>query len=290
MSDIDSQVEESRPDDGVDDLIEQAMQDDSVAVDAGAAEDRPGYTRDESGRFAPKDDAAATVAAEGEGQPQNPSMTPATVKDFQELLNANEARQRVERERDALAARLAQHERKAEPAPAVDPDLVFTDPVAFAANIQAEARREVAQMRLDTQFAVAEIQHGCDVVNAARQALTDSGDEALANQLMAKSNPVQALISWHKREKTLSAIPDGDLTAYDARRQDELLKDPAFLARALEAAQAAAGGNAAPGLRQPANVVRIPQRVSNVGTAAALQRGDDNQSDHDLYASIVGSR
>lgn len=81
--------------------------------------------------------------------------------------------------------------------------------------------------------------YGSDKVAAAEKAVAEalqSGDlsqDELA-RLNAAPNPFEAGVKWYERHSTLKAI-GGDLDGYNKRQQDELLKNPEFLARALEA-------------------------------------------------------
>ena len=298
MSDLDREDEDLRLDDGAQALIDGMSNDDEVIVDrsiAGKAADRGGsysaidldvvnrgQPRDDAGRFAPKEGEAQPGGAAKPGEP-----SPVTLQGMKEFIDATEARKTAERERDELRARLAKHEQPARANPLDDDALLFADPKAFREAVLNEARQSVANVRLELQEGEAMRVHG-DAFKEADTALKAHPQfERLGQTFLRQPNPYEAMMQWHRREKTLSAIPDGDLPKYEASLQEKLLKDPAFLARAAEAARGQAAGQ--PGAeRRPSNVTRLPS-VGRAGTAALAAIPDD-LSDEDLYASLTGRR
>ena len=295
MPDLDREDDELRLDDGAQALIDGMSNDDEVIVDrsiAGKSAERGGsfseidldavnggQPRDDAGRFAPRESDAQPDAAAKPGTP-----SPVTLAGMKEFIDATQARQTAERERDELRARLAKHEQPARPNPLEDDTLLYTDPKAFREAVLAEARQGVANVRLELQEGEAMRVHGDGFKEADTALKAHPQFEQLGKAFLRQPNPYEAMMQWHRREKTLSAIPDGDLPKYEASLQERLLKDPAFLARAAEAARGQGAGQ--PGAdRRPSNVTRLPS-VGRAGTAALAAIPDD-LSDVDLLASMT---
>lgn len=103
-----------------------------------------------------------------------------------------------------------------------------------------QLRAERQQEREESSRERAEEKYGKDVVVAAwqrvHQAILSGDPEALALKasLEKSRHPYGDLVSFDKRRSTLEAI-GGDLESYTKKQREEALKDPEFLARALEA-------------------------------------------------------
>jgi hypothetical protein len=280
MIDLDREDDDLRLDDDAQALIDQAEESHDVGEAAEAI-----VARDEAGRFAARREAPADAAPAAPPAAEDPAK-PATLQELKTFLDEAERRRAAERERDDLRQRLAQHEKPAQAKP-IDPALMFEDPNAYRDAILAPVQQELHSTRLQMAELRAQITHG-PALAEAQQALAATGNEQLAASFLRQPNPFDALVSWHRREKTLAAIPDGDLTKYEASLQERLLKDPAFLERAM-AARGEAGQQPGVAPRQSASVHRLPS-AARAGTAAAIAAIPDDVSDQDLLESITARR
>jgi hypothetical protein len=226
-----------------------------------------------------------------------------------ELLAERDKRHALERQQDALRAQYEQTQRELQglkaPKPTVAPD-IFDDPNAWAEHTVGRAlspvEQRMVQMERQTEllgkkFAV--MQHGQEKVDAAQRELIElaqSGDQRarMDYQAIMSASPAERyseLMDWHARREVFTKT-GGDLGKYEQSLQDRLLADPAFLARALEAAQKQAAS------RQPVVVTTPTQAakprttslpsVSQMGAAAPIgNSGSYNVSDADLYDQLL---
>ena len=205
-----------------------------------------------------------------------------------ELLSERDKRQEYERRVRAFEAAEARRREDEERAGQQVPDQ-FMDPDAYTRFLReetnrqvSELRREAQQERLNDRLDAASDKHGREAVNAAYQALAETGDEALAGHFMSQRNPYSAMVEWHKNQGVLKEI-GSDPAAYREKQLDEALKDPAFLQRAQEAIQAQAAQS--PGFA-PSPRARMPS-LARAGTAAPASGGDAGITD---AASAFGGR
>jgi hypothetical protein len=229
-----------------------------------------------------------------------------------EHLAEREKRQAIQRERDMAIARAEQIARELEAlrAPKQPAPDFFDDPnVATKHLVREELNPYEQRMRmmeaqtemLGKEFAI--MQHGADKVNAAQGAIAElvqSGDPRarMDYQAIMAAPPAaryRELMDWHARREVFTKT-GGDLGKYEQSLQEKLLADPAFLARALEAAQKNAAtrpaavvvpSNAAPA-RRPTS---LPS-VSQMGAAAPINKsGDlDVMDDRALLAAVTGRK
>lgn len=182
---------------------------------------------------APAEPAPAPAPVEPAAAPE-PRRVP-----LAELQRERERRQALERELEALR----KPAEPAKPAPQVwdDPDGFVDHRVKETVN-PVLSRVEQVTHTYSERDAVRE--HGRETVDAAVRSLEErcaAGDrEAIGNLqgFMRSVDPYGEMVAWHK-ESTGRAVLGTDPDAYQAK----LLDDPAFLARALAAAQAKAATN-----------------------------------------------
>lgn len=137
----------------------------------------------------------------------------------------------------------------------------------------------------------AEDKYGAEVVEAAYKDLAErvqSGDPSARfdyQRIMAGQHPYGALVELHRQRETLREI-GSDPAAYKEKLAGDLLNDPAFLAKALEAAKAKAAQNPSVVTFTPSGKPKsaaIPS-VSTMGSAASATGGiADDASDDDLF-------
>lgn len=163
----------------------------------------------------------------------------------------------------------------------------------FAAQ-QATFQRELRNVRLENNFAMTH-QLNPDVFPQAYQAFEQavkSGDQVVGARVFQSPNPGAAMIAWHKEQSAIKEI-GGDPASYVQRKLDEALKDPAFLAKALEAAKATASGQPvvsttpAQSQARPNTVTQLPPSLRSVPGAASQSSGLESLSDEELFNSIA---
>lgn len=290
-------------------LFEQALSDQPVETPApeaaapeAAVETPPseGQPRDPStGKFLPKAgdpppvEAAAPAAPEPPAQPERREEHRIPLS---EHLSEREKRQNAERERDdfrrqmeAMNRRLAELSRP-QPEPVAPPD-PYADPNGFMQHGIRQAVDPISermdQMRDQFSRVMANRAFGAEVVSAARQALetevaTNPAARFEAQRMWQSDDPYGELVDWHKRKLALAEI-GSDPSAYRTKLQDDLLKDPTFLARAIEAAKTQAtqpaNGTRPPNVSLPPSLNRTPGSGGQSLTAAP-------QTDAEIFAGL----
>jgi hypothetical protein len=300
-----------------------------------AVEPEPTRERDEHGRFKATSQQETEPKVEAEPEPQEPPANAATpeptaaappVKEEHEsippwrLREIREARD-VERTRaekaeaDAQNARrqIEQSQRQIEAiqkeldalkAPKKEPVNLFEQPDAFVGSIEQrltdweknwDARER--RLRLEQNLAIAAVIHK-DEFQPAYDAFVKAAenDPGVRSRVFSSTDPGGAIVAWHREQRTLSEIGT-DPTAYVQKKLDEALKDPAFLAKALEAARAQASGQPAPSQApapgqpapRPNNVTQLPPSLRTMpGTAASSDgTGIQHMSEEDLFNAAL---
>lgn len=187
----------------------------------------------------------------------------------------------AEAERSKLANDFAQMQRefaelrKPAPKPEEKPDPLL-DPQGFEAYLERKFEDRILGERREYSLRSAHRTHGDKFSEAyaeASQAMA-RGDRALQARMQASPDPGETLVQWHQEQKTMKEVGN-DPAAYKTRLLDEALKDPAYLAKAIAAANAQAGSpnNGA----RPA--VRLPPSLSG---AARADAHETNPSDNDV--------
>jgi hypothetical protein len=130
--------------------------------------------------------------------------------------------------------------------------------------------------------------HGKDKADAAIKAFDETASPAERQEIMNSLNPFISAVELQTRKQVLSEVGT-DPSKYRDKVLEEALKNPDFLAKAMQAAQAAAAAN--PTTRAPpSNVTRLPS-VARVGSAAnIIDAGPADESDAELLQRIERSR
>lgn len=256
------------------------------------------------------------AAKPGETQPtrvdQEGRVPPVRLREANERARAAEAERDAERnaraeERTKLAALEAQMatltqmlqgqrqqpqaaQPKTDEQTVSEPD-IFEDPKGFTKSIRDTVQSEVGkvlntvrQASVATSFEIAHIRHG-DAFPQAMEAVNklkidNPSDRMVVQDIYNSPNPGEALVSWHKRNKTLAEVGD-DPAAYRERvakeTREALLKDPEFRKQLIAdmRGEAATGDDG-----RPRTTTRLPKSLngaqgSNVGTS----RVDPDQYD-----------
>lgn len=263
------------------------------------AEVTDGPARDEKGRFAPKSQPEPTPAPveaapqpAAQAQPDKEAHVPSW-----RLREVNDAREAAERRAQEAALQLQQLQRQMEELrqqnqPKPEPIDVFADPVgAFKQQLsplEQQLRSMQANFNLRASKAEAIAIHGRDAVaemeRAVQEAINSGNPEMrhLSVQMQNSDDPVGVAMQWHQRDKLLKET-GGDLSSYRSKMLEDALKDPAFLAKAMEAARAQASGQAQPN-GKPTTQVQLPPSLNRAPSAASPHEDPGSLADNALYS------
>jgi hypothetical protein len=252
-------------------------------------------TRDEKGRFVAKDkdedvgDEPAPVA-EAALEEAQPEEAPKEEKKqdnripLTELLNEREKRQNAERQREAVQQQLwqLQQQLQAQQQPA-EPIDIFANPEAYTAQVQQTMEQRLKAMEGNFSLRLAHYKHG-ELFGEAWQEMTSrtqSGDDSMRQQVLASNDPGETLVTLYQREKVVKEVGP-DPIAYKSKILEEALKDPQFLAKAMQTARQTAGA-------QPTNnKIDLPPSLNKVASAHSGDDGDD--SDSSVFNYAIGRR
>lgn len=240
--------------------------------------------RDEKGRFVAKAEPAEEPAPEPEPKPEQKDDAHVPSWRLREVREAREAAERraeeEARQRYALQAELQQMRsqltqlQKPKPEPVdffQNPDEAFQQRLSPLEERIQTAERNLL-MRASRAEAVAEYGKATvtEMETAIEKAMQSNhpGMTALAAQMRTSDHPVGVAMNWY-RQNTLYERTGGDLDAYVQKQLDERLKDPTFLAKAVEAARAQAG-------QPPSPQVKLPPSLNRVAGSGVTQSELDN--------------
>lgn len=281
------------------DLFEEAMADAPAEQPVTEAQPEAEQPRNPDGTFASKE-------AEAEVEPKpvtEPEAKPAVAAEAADdtakggdvpswrLREEREARAEAQKALEAekantarLSAEFSQMQRqlaelrKPEPKKPEDEPDPLLDPQGFREHMRRELQEQLLSDRRESSLRYAHRTHGDKFSEAyaeASQAMA-RGDRALQARMQASPDPGETLVQWHQEQKTMKEV-GGDPAAYRAKLLDEALKDPAYLAKAIAAANAAAGGQA-PAIRVPGKPIISP----SLSGAARADAHETNPSDLDV--------
>jgi hypothetical protein len=244
----------------------------------------------ETGRFVKADGQQAPAEAAPEEPPAEADRVPSwRLREINEERRAlAEEAQRLRVENARLMGMRAQETRQQTPVPPKPlPDPIL-DPEGFYKRVREDTQTELEQRyahdRLNLNLEVASVRYG-EAFEKAFEAVIQvcqNGNPHFARQFTSQANPGQAIMSWYNRVTRDQRIGP-DLDAYDKRREEELLSNPEFLAKAAERhREIALNGGAPPRGQQqkPNTVVRMPPSLSKAtGSAEAPQTATDGSED-----------
>lgn len=274
-----------------DELFDGATSDEApaeaAAESAGESVEQPSQPRDEAGRFA--------------GKPENePEAAAATEKPAREPVDDNAAMvpswrvREINEEKRALAERIAAYEaerlqwqqRQQQQKPAEKTDDDGPDPLLqpkeYKAAIREELRQELLAERREESLQRAAETHP-EEFKEAYTAAQKAVDPALKARMQSSRDPGKTLLEWH-RENKVKAEVGSDPNAWLEKKLEERLKDPAFLAKAVELAR----GSAAPAQPNGRPRVELPPSLNGASRSnAALRAAQSDMSDDELWESTT---
>lgn len=252
-------------------------------VEAKADEGKAERTRDEKGRFKPKDsDGGDESPPAAEAAPEVPHVELAKEEKqdhripLTELLNEREKRQNAERERQAyeqqlyqLQQQLQQYQQPQEP---ID---IFADPQAYTQSIESTVSEKLRAMEANFSLRLAHYKHGDTFTEAFKEVMQRSLQDPMRQQVIQSPDPGETLVQLYQRERTLREVGT-DPAAFRQKVMEDALNDPQFLAQALEKAKGAARTH-------PTQKIDLPPSLNKVASAASAT-GDDDFSDRGVYS------
>jgi hypothetical protein len=232
---------------------------------------------------ATSEDQPADKAKVDDNAPQVPSWR---------VREINEEKRRIAEENERMKAELAEFRRaqqqrqpeRKEPEKANRPDPLL-DPDGYAKQVREDIRSELLNERREESLQKAAEDHPDDF-KAAYTLAQQRIDPALRARMQESRDPGKTLLTWYREQKTVQEV-GSDPKAWFEKQLEERMKDPAFLAKAVELAR----GQAQPSSqhRNGRPRVELPPTLNGASRAnAAAPSENDNASDRDLWNQIAG--
>lgn len=277
--------------------LDEIMSGDSNAAPEIQQEQPVTQPRDDSGRFATKQEAPAVVEQPvAEVQPVSQELTeehPANGGIPQARLKA-EAEKRREAEADAAALRreiaelrgmVQARQQPAQPQQEKPAPNLFEAPEEYITSQLSPVQQQLQEMREELWESRASALHTPEALQAAKEAAgalagTPQG-RALHEHIMAGGNPFDNLVKWHKQQQVYSRIGDNPDAWLDAEIEKRM-QDPQFLAQAVERARAGASATvnrSQPNTNLPRSISRLP--------AGGNMPADNDMSDGALFSNAM---
>jgi len=213
----------------------------------------------------PQEQEAPQPAAQAKETTQDAPRVP-----LRELLEERERRQALQRQIEELQRRIPQPEPQKAPDFWEQPETSVDYRVREAVN---PIQRVIERQQDEFSRYVAETKYGADAVKEAYADLARrfaEGDPTAhldnARAMSSGLKMYETLVDLHRERQIIREIGT-DPAAYQAKMQEKLLNDPAFLAKAIERAQASARQQPS-AVTAPKPATMIPS-VSRMGAAAA---------------------
>lgn len=282
-------IEEVSEEDLFNDAVSDETSDDPVVSEQAVDQPEREPVRDGSGRFAKAEaEVEQPIVAEAEQKPAGDDSTgqiPAwRLREIRE--ERDELKRQLEEARRAPAAQPKQE--VAAPAKAEKPDPLL-DPEGYEKYLddKFEAKRLNDRRDMDLELTRQANTEAFDTAHNEAMRLKAAGDPAfaeLAQKMQSTTTPGKVLMKWHQ-ERAMKAEIGDDLAAFKQRQREELLKDPEFLAKAVEAARSSAQPQANGRPR-----VELPPSMSSASRSNALLKSSSNGdvSDEQLFQELAG--
>ena len=257
--------------------------------------------RDEQGRFAPKEPAveakAPEVAVEAEPKDEAAQVPSWRLRELREAREAAERKaEEATRQNYAFQEQMRSLQKRLDEIskPKQEPVDFFQNPDGALDQRIQPLRSEIDQfkseLRLEMSRELAVVKYGDEKVaemeRAVEQAMRENSPDmqSLSIRMRNSNNPAAVAMQWYQQH-TLVKETGGDLSKYKERLTDELLKDPAFQAKVLEAARGQA--QAAPGQRPNIQLPPSLNRVTGSGNSPDADAGD--MSDGSLFRQAMSA-
>ena len=209
------------------------------------------------------------------------------------LRELGEEKRQLAAENERIKAELAQARASQQRPPtqeqqdkdkATRPDPLL-DPDGYAKQVREDIRNELLNERREESLQAA-AEADPENFKAAYALAQQRVDPALKARMQESRNPGKTLLTWYREQKTMQEVGN-DPNAWLEAKLAERLKDPAFLAKAVEAAQ-----NSARETPQQTNGrprVELPPSLSSASRSnAALRSENADISDEELFRETTG--
>jgi hypothetical protein len=237
----------------------------------------------EDEQVTPQDPPAETGQKVDDNAPQVPSWR---------VREINEEKRRYAEENERIKAELAELRRTQQQKPAqkaeekddgIDPLL---DPKGYAKQVRDEIRQELLTERREESLQKAAGDHPEDF-KAAYALAQQQTDPALRARMQESRDPGKTLLAWYREQKTMQEV-GSDPKVWFEKQLEERMKDPVFLAKAVEMARGQA--QAQPQMRNGRPRVELPPTLNSASRANSALRSDnlDDKSDRELFNDIAG--
>jgi hypothetical protein len=204
----------------------------------------------------------------------------------------NEEKRRYAEENERIKAELAELRRAQQQKPAqkaeekddgIDPLL---DPKGYAKQVRDEIRQELLTERREESLQKAAGDHPDDF-KAAYALAQQQTDPALRARMQESRDPGKTLLAWYREQKTMQEV-GSDPKVWFEKQLEERMKDPVFLAKAVEMARGQA--QAQPQMRNGRPRVELPPTLNSASRANSALRSDnlDDKSDRELFNDVAG--
>lgn len=192
-----------------------------------------------------------------------------------ELANGRAENAALRQRLEALERPKVEQAKPAKPDPLLDPD-------GYEAYLEAKVEEKLLNNHRENSMATAHGKYKQEFEEAMSVA-TKQIDPALKARMQNSRDPGEELMRWHREEKAKAEVGT-DLPAYKARLREEALKDPEFLAKAVDAARI---------ITQPPSNGRpridLPPSLNGASrSGSALRSADGDVSDHELFEQTIG--
>lgn len=273
--------------------LDEILSGDSNAASEIQQEQPNTQPRDESGRFAAKQETPAVVEQPGadvraeqqqeqHGQETGGVPMPRLKAEADKRREAEATVEALRRELAELRGTvMAQRQPAPQPQQEQQPASIFEDPEAYLKTQMSPVQQQLQEMREELWESRAAALHTPEAVEAAKaaaDALDSASKQALHRHITANGNPFDNLVKWHKQQQVMTRIgsdPDAWLNAEIEKR----MSDPAFQAQVMERARTGAASNT--NRSQP--VTSLPPSLSRL-PAGGNQPQDNDMSDGALFS------
>jgi hypothetical protein len=248
-----------------------------------------GRERDEKGRFVAKDkdeepgDESPPVAeaALEEAPPETVKEKPDHIPSWrlkEEADSRREAERRAQAYEQELQHLRTQMQALQQPKEPID---IFANPEAYTQSIEQQMGEKLRAMEANFSLRLAHYKHGDTFTEAYKEVMQRPLQDPMRQQVINSPDPGETLVTLYQREQTFREVGN-DPTAYRSKILDEALKDPQFLAKAMQSARQTAGAS------PTNNKIDLPPSLNKVASAHSGDDGDD--SDSSVFNYAIGRR
>lgn len=278
-------------------LFDSALSDEpieQVEAQAEPAQEAGGQPRDESGRFAPKEQAVEAAPAQAEPAPQgkDEAHVPSwRLREERERAEAAETRARQieanwQRQFQELQSRLPKPDEPKAPDVFEDPNKFLEYGVQRAVD---PIKSEIGQLREFYSRREAIREHGQEKVtaayNAIAQGMQSRDPEVMATyqRAMQSMDPFGEIVSWHQQKTVFNQIGN-DPNKWFEQELEKRLSDPQFASAQLQRIQNQVRG--APPQSQ-GSIVQLPPSIGKVPSSHSASDDVGDMSDAGLFAHAM---